>query len=156
MYTPPDSSLINDFGSPNGNPGNIWNAMLYPVDTLLDPSLSSNSNYWSSFNEYDGEWWPDNSPGFPGYLPNRAAIIGPGRLYDSMGSVLGIIATKNFYCYAHGTPGGLMDTSAATYIWSREVAALLGNHWYPKVRGPTGQGRLGVGKSVQVRLSGRL
>jgi hypothetical protein len=126
MYMPTNSSLATDYGYYSGNPGNVWLAMLDPVDTLLTPSSVSGgsaNHYQSLFNKYDYQYSP---VGDPGYLAGR---------YDVTNSTDGLFqdmtngSTKSFYCKAHGNHYMMASSGAApsTWISTIDMHFLLGN-----------------------------
>jgi len=131
MYMPTNDALLGNFGIYSGNPGDVYSAIQSVVDTLLTPVRASgghDDHYDSSFNRYTGQDFPQQ-PGIPGYVNSRSTIT--NSLYSSMADG----TTKNFYCWAHGNPGGqngkaLTDYKGDVYMTSAEVAKWLGNHFH--------------------------
>ncbi len=120
MYTPRDATLADSFSV--GGP--VWVGMQSVVDTLTQPSWvwPVNTDYYeSSFDVFT--YW-DRTLGYPGYVT---------RLLDTYQSAARLVAslgdntTKNFYCYAHGSPNTLENYGGSIKIPAASVASILGN-----------------------------
>lgn len=120
MLTASDSRLAAEFSSSYGN---VWIGMQGVVDTLTQP-------YWpwpwgwydSSFDRYTG--WAPQSP-YPGYVGSMATVV---PLLNSLSDG----QTKNFYCYAHGSPDTLANDAEDVKLTARLVAEALVNTGIPE------------------------
>jgi hypothetical protein len=113
MYTPTNNDLL--FSYAEG--GIIWNGMQSVVNVLINHQLGFEFVYESSFNRFP----PDLHGEYPGYVTSRAQIT--NTLYPTLTNR----ATKQFYCYSHGSSTQLSDTSNRVFITTAEVSKLLTN-----------------------------
>ncbi len=112
MCTPQVHSLDSEFSSPSGC---VWIGMQGVVETLI--GLLTPLRYDSSFNQFRSPDLPSGKPGYVGSTTTATSLC--GSLWDGL--------TKNFYCYAHGTPNSLQNQAGDVTIQARLVASMLDN-----------------------------
>ncbi len=131
LFTPhADSPYYGSLVTAFAKNGVVWNGMQGVVDALIAPRWPWDV-YGSAFNRY----LPDSCGEYPGYVTRRSPPPTPSCVWTEISIVGNLLpdlasgSTKQFYCYAHGDPGGtwLVNATHDVYIRHDEISSFLGN-----------------------------